>query len=111
VTGRLLGHFAHDAVRHSATLLHVGQVRLDARQCDAQVFQPRPVALQKLDGVGDLLGSGVHPKALQERLGHASAAFTMNVYAHLLPGVQEEAVASLEALLQRAESKPESTDD
>ena len=58
-----------------------------------------------------LLSAGAHPKALQERLGHSSAAFTMNVYAHLLPGVQEEAVASLEALLQRTECKPESTDD
>ena len=50
-----------------------------------------------------LLSAGAHPKALQERLGHSTAAFTMNVYAHLLPGVQEEAVAHLETMLQRAD--------
>ena len=59
VTGHRLGAFAHDDVRHSTTLFHVGQVRLDALQCDAKVIQPRPVALQKLDGVGDLLGGSV----------------------------------------------------
>jgi integrase len=53
-----------------------------------------------------LLSSGAHPKALQERLGHSSAAFTMNVYAHLLPGVQEEAVANFEAMMNRAENEP-----
>ena len=51
--------------------------------------------------------SGAHPKTLQERLGHSSAAFTMSVYGHLLPGVQEEAVANLEALRKRVESEPE----
>jgi integrase len=54
-----------------------------------------------------LLSSGAHPKALQERLGHSTAAFTMNVYAHLLPGVQEEAVANLEAMLQKVDSQEE----
>jgi hypothetical protein len=31
----------------------------------------------------------------------------MNVYAHLLPGVQEEAVANLEAMLQQVGSEPD----
>lgn len=54
-----------------------------------------------------LVRSGAHPKTLQERLGHSSAAFTMSVYAHLLPGVQEQAVADLEAMLKRVESESE----
>ena len=54
-----------------------------------------------------LVRSGAHPKTLQERLGHSSAAFTMSVYAHLLPGVQEQAVANLEAMLKRVENEPE----
>lgn len=54
-----------------------------------------------------LVRSGAHPKTLQERLGHSSAAFTMSVYAHLLPGVQEEAVANLEAMLKRVENESE----
>jgi len=59
VTGPRLGEFAHDDARRSTTVCRVGQVRLDARESGAKLFQPRPVALQKLDGVGDLLGSRV----------------------------------------------------
>ena len=35
--------------------------------------------------------SGVYPKTIQERLGHASAAFTLQVYGHLAAGAQAEA--------------------
>jgi len=44
-------------------------------------------------------------KVLQERLGHATAAFTLNVYGHLLPGVQEQAVKDFAALLSSAEQE------
>lgn len=37
------------------------------------------------------LQAGVHPKVVQERLGHSSIATTMNVYSHVLPGMQSEA--------------------
>lgn len=57
-----------------------------------------------------LVSSGANSKVVQERLGHASAAFTMNVYAHLLPGVQEEAVSNFEAMLQKADSQEEGAD-
>jgi integrase len=46
-----------------------------------------------------LLKQGVHPKIVQERLGHSSPAFTLHVYSHLLPGMQEEATKALEARL------------
>jgi integrase len=42
-----------------------------------------------------LLGLNVHPKIVQERLGHASPAITMRVYSHVLKGMQEEAVRKL----------------
>ena len=54
-----------------------------------------------------LIRSGAHRQTLQERLGHSTAAFTMSVYGHLLPGVQEEEVANVEAMLKRAENEPE----
>src|SRR5690606_14000329 len=38
-----------------------------------------------------LLKAGVPVKVVSERLGHASAAFTMTVYQHVLPGMQSEA--------------------
>jgi integrase len=34
---------------------------------------------------------GVHPKVVQERLGHSSISVTMNTYSHVLPGMDEEA--------------------
>lgn len=46
-----------------------------------------------------LLAVGIHPKIVSERLGHASIGITLDVYSHLLPGLQEEAVTKLEASL------------
>lgn len=42
-----------------------------------------------------LLAAGVHPKITQERLGHHSAAFTMDVYSAVLPTMQREALERL----------------
>ena len=41
-----------------------------------------------------LLQAGVPPKVVSERLGHASVAFTMQVYAHVIPGMQADAAAA-----------------
>lgn len=46
-----------------------------------------------------LVASGVHPKVVQERLGHHSSAFTMDVYAHVMPAQQAEAAAVLAAAI------------
>jgi integrase len=40
---------------------------------------------------------GVSPKVVSEQLGHTSAAFTLNVYSHVLPHMQEDAAAKVEA--------------
>ena len=46
-----------------------------------------------------LLRAGVNPKVTSERLGHASVAFTMDVYSASLPDLQEEAADKLETML------------
>lgn len=46
-----------------------------------------------------LLANGEHPKVVSERLGHASVGFTLSVYAHVLPGLQKEAVGRLATLV------------
>jgi integrase len=38
-----------------------------------------------------LIRAGVHDLVVQKRLGHASAAFTMQVYDHVAAGLQAEA--------------------
>jgi integrase len=46
-----------------------------------------------------LLCQDVHPKAVAERLGHSRLELTLNTYSHVLPGLQAEAVAKLDAVL------------
>ena len=48
-----------------------------------------------------LLESGVNPKVVSERLGHATIATTMDVYSHVLPGIQEAAALALDEKLAR----------
>jgi integrase len=43
-----------------------------------------------------LLANGVHPKVVQERLGHSTIAVTMDIYSHVSPTMQAEAVAKLD---------------
>jgi len=52
-----------------------------------------------------LLRQGVHPKIVSERHGHSTVGITMDVYSHLLPGLQEEAVGKVAAALQEAIDK------
>ena len=39
-----------------------------------------------------LLASGVHPKIASERLGHSKVGITLDLYSHVMPGMQEDAV-------------------
>ena len=48
------------------------------------------------------LAAGVSPKIVSEQLGHASVAFTLEVYSHVLPHMQEAAANKIEALLMAA---------
>ena len=52
-----------------------------------------------------LLKSGVHPKIVSERLGHASVAFTLDTYSHVVPGLQEAAVERFDKMLNIDVSK------
>jgi integrase len=47
------------------------------------------------------LSAGVPPKVVSEQLGHASAAFTLDIYSHVLPHMQEEAALKVEAVLTK----------
>ncbi|HLA80320.1 MAG TPA: site-specific integrase [Thermoleophilia bacterium] len=49
-----------------------------------------------------LLAAGIHPKVVAERLGHANVNLTLNTYSHVLPGLQQDAADTLEALLRKA---------
>ena len=47
-----------------------------------------------------LLASGVHPKIAQERLGHATVAITLDLYSHVLPGMQADAASRVDEALR-----------
>lgn len=46
-----------------------------------------------------LLQAGVHPKIVQERLGHASIDITMNLYSHVTPTMQAEALEKMRRMI------------
>ncbi len=43
-----------------------------------------------------LLQVGIHAKIVSERLGHASIGITLDLYSHVVPGLQENAAARFE---------------
>jgi integrase len=52
-----------------------------------------------------MLTSGVHPKIAQERLGHSSVAITLDLYSHVLPGLQADAAARVDDVVRAAISR------
>jgi integrase len=47
-----------------------------------------------------LLGQGVHPKIVSEMLGHSTINITLDLYSHVTPTMQKEAVNALDALFR-----------
>jgi integrase len=45
------------------------------------------------------LAAGVHPKVVQERLGHSSVQITLDRYSHAVPGMQAEAASRIAAIV------------
>ena len=111
-------------LRQAEELLRVG-VRPDGEtfvvtQVDGSSLQPRSIthewvrvlAAKKLPRIRfhdlrhahatHLLGSGIHPKIASERLGHSKVGITLDLYSHVMPGMQEDAVAKLDAALKAA---------
>jgi len=47
-----------------------------------------------------LLHEGAHPKVVQELLGHANVAITLNTYSHATPGLHRDAADMMEGVLK-----------
>jgi integrase len=85
---------AHNIVRRDfkkvITAAEVPEIRFhDLRHCHATL----------------LFAQGVHPKIVQERLGHSAIGITLDLYTHAVQGMQKEAVTAMEARLF-GEEKP-----
>lgn len=49
-----------------------------------------------------MLKLGVHPKIAAEKLGHSRVAVTLDLYSHVMPGMQEEATEKVDAEFRKA---------
>lgn len=86
---RLLPDSLSAAFRHSVARCGLSGVRFqDARHTHASL----------------LLRAGVHAKVVSERLGHASVGFTLDIYSHVMSGIQEAAIEGLERFMAPAEA-------
>ncbi len=45
------------------------------------------------------LRAGVHPKVVQERLGHSTIGVTLNIYSHVSVGMQRDAAEKVAGLI------------
>ena len=82
---------------------------LDASNLDKRSFKPllRHAGLRHNVRFHDLrhtcatllLGRGVHPKFVQELLGHASIAITLDRYSHWIPSMGAETARAMDAAL------------
>ena len=52
-----------------------------------------------------MLKAGIHPKIVQERLGHGSIAVTMDIYSHVVSGLQELAAQRFERIFDEESLK------
>ncbi len=52
------------------------------------------------------LQAGVHPKVVQERLGHANIGITLDTYSHVVAGLHEDAAEQVAALFRAPVSNP-----
>ena len=111
-------------LRQAENLLRLGVRQSDETHvCLQPNFQPWPprnlsssfVKFMKVSGLPrvrlhdlrhshatQLLAANVHPKVVQERLGHANIATTMDLYTHVMPGMQDEAASRVDAALRTA---------
>ena len=49
-----------------------------------------------------MLAAGVHPKVASERLGHSTIGITLDLYSHVMPGMQADAAEQVDLAIRRA---------
>jgi integrase len=47
-----------------------------------------------------MLKQGIHPKVVQERLGHSTISTTLDIYSHVAPGIQKAAAQRFDEMLK-----------
>jgi len=57
-----------------------------------------------------LLEQGVHPKIVQERLGHSSVSTTLDIYSHVVPSLQQAAARKIDEGLDGTSGEEQPTE-
>jgi integrase len=52
-----------------------------------------------------MIAAGIHDKVISERIGHASAAFTLDTYGHVMPNMQKDAAMALDRFMPPVRSR------
>jgi integrase len=82
------------------TPMHVSQ------QCTRQIARTSMARLRFHDlrhaHATHMLANGVHPKIASERLGHSKIGITLDLYSHVIPGMQADAAATVDEALKEA---------
>jgi integrase len=121
---------AHKA-RQAEELFRLGVRQVDAHfvyaREDGEPMQPRSLTRAWMEVIGKiklprirfhdlrhahathLLSNGVHPKVASERLGHSRVGITLDLYSHVLPGMQEDAASRVDDALRLALQKRAAT--
>lgn len=89
-------------------------------QADASPLQPRSLTHEWIRLIGkialprirfhdlrhthasQMLAAGVHPKIASERLGHSTIGITLDLYSHVMPGMQADAAEQVDAAIRSA---------
>ena len=58
-----------------------------------------------------MLKQGIHPKIVQERLGHSSIAITLDTYSHVAPGLQQAAAKRFDEAFTARYNEPASVSE
>jgi integrase len=84
---------------NSSTLFDLGSIRIETTLAARAGLKVIRLHDARHTHASLMLNEGVHPKIVQERLGHASIQITLDTYSHVAPGLQEAAAESFDKLV------------
>ncbi len=120
VLAELRAHRARQAEEQLRLGIRPGDDSFVVAQVDGTPLQPRSVthewmrlikrtALPRIrfhdlrhTHASQMLANGVHPKVASERLGHSTIGITLDLYSHVMPGMQADAAEQVDAAIRRA---------
>ena len=124
LSGTVVDELKRHRVRQAEELLRLGLRAGDDQtvvaQHDGKALQPRSLThewvrlIQKTTlprirfhdlrhtHATQLLAAGVHPKIASERLGHSTIGITLDLYSHVMPGMQANAAEQVDAAIKAA---------